>query len=311
MLIGEIREMHLGLLSIKSNDLNLLDVKVSKIKTISSASDTLRIETSDKVVRYGALKPSARPGYVYIVTKEHRHLVQVNTINTLLSFDRHFWENLSGNVSAGFSYSRSSDIGQLNLSFAVYYGAKKYDVGLTGSGIASIDSASFSRDREDLDITLLYNVKNMWYALGSLDYQRNLQLSISRRFQETMAAGYKVMFTRSLQMMNMAGLSVSQERSTTGNNESFLWELPVGFTLDYFKYSHPNIQVSSNNIFYTGLTQWGRVRFNSNNTFSWELFKDFYFTVNLYLNYDNRPPDSGTSTSTTDYGAVVGISYKF
>ncbi len=310
VVIGDIKTMRLGMLSFDSDDVGTVDLKISKIKTISSASDTLRIEMASKAIYFGALKPSVKTGWVYIVTPTYRHLVQIDNINTLLTLEPNFWQNLSGNVSAGFSYSRSSDIGQLNLSASATYTMKRVDFSITGSGIASIDSASFSRDREDLDLTVLYNIKNMWYAVGSIDYQRNLQLSIARRFQETAAAGYKVMFSQNFQLLGVGGFSVSQERSTTGIDQNFLWEVPIGFTVDYFKFSHPDMQISSGHVFYAGLTQWGRVRYDSNTTFAWQLFKDFDFSLNLYLNYDNRPPDT-SSSGKMDYGMVVGLTYKF
>ncbi len=309
MLIGDIKELRLGMLSFDSKDVGLVSLKISKIKTINSSSDTLRIETADKAIYYGALKPSAKTGWVYIVTESHRYLVEINNINSLLSFNKSFWNSLSGNISSGFSYSRSSGIGQLNASFSVEYAAKRFDLKMSGSGISSIDTSTFSRDREDIDITGLYNIKKMWYGLASLDYQRNLQLSIARRFQQTLAGGYKVVFSQNFQLMGIGGLSVSQERSTTGVDENFLCEIPAGFSLDYFKFSHPNMQISSEHVFYTGLTQWGRVRYDSNTTFAWELFKDFSFSLNLYLNYDNQPPDP--TAGKTDYGMVLGLSYKF
>ncbi len=309
ILVGDIKELRLGVLTIDSKDLNDISVKISKVKTINSASDTLRIETTDKYIYYGALKPSEKPGWVYVVTESHQHPVELSNINTLLMFRKRFWDNLSGSVSAGFSYSHSSGIGQLNTNFSVTYASRRYEVMFTGSGIASIDTATFSRDREDLDITTMYNIHAMWYGIASLDYQRNLQLSISRRFQQSLAAGYKVIFSQNLQILGMGGLSVSQERSTTGEDQNFLCELPVGFSVDYFKFSRPNMQISSKHVFYTGLTQWGRVRYDSNTTFAWELFKDFSLSINLYLNFDSQPPD--TTAGKTDYGTVVGLTYKF
>ncbi len=310
VLVGDIRELRLGLLSFDSKDIGLVSLKISKIRTMNSSSDTLRVETADQFIYYGAIKPSAKAGWVYIVTESHRHHVEISNINSLILFRKRFLENLSGNVSSGFSYSHSSGIGQLNLNFSITYAARKYDVSITGSGISSIDTATFSRDREDLDIATYYNVGGAWYGVASLDYQRNLQLGIARRFQQLLAGGYKVIFSANFQLMGLAGLSVSQERSTTGEDQNFLCELPAGFSLDFFRFSHPNMQITSSHVFYAGLTQWGRVRYDGNTTFAWELFKDFDFSLNFYMNYDSRPPDS-SSTGKIDYGTVVGLTYKF
>ncbi|MDR2921160.1 MAG: DUF481 domain-containing protein [Tannerella sp.] len=309
IVIGEIKELRIGMLSFDSKDVGLISLKISKIKTINSSSDTLRIETANKEIYFGALKPSEKAGWVYIVTASHRHLIEIGNINSLLSFHKNFWNDLSGNISSGFSYSHSSGIGQLNFSLSVVYTAKRFGLSMTGSGIASIDTSTFSRDREDLNITGLYNVKNMWYAVLMFEYQRNLQLSISRRFQQLGAAGYKFVFSQNFQTLGIAGLGISQERSTTGVDENFLLEMPMGFSLDFYKFSKPNMQISSQHIFYVGFTQWGRVRYDANTTLNWELFKDFSFSLTLYLDYDSQPPDP--TAGKMDYGTVVGLTYKF
>ncbi len=69
------------------------------------------------------------------------------------------------------------------------------------------------------------------------------------------------------------------------------------------------MQIFSKHTMYSGLTQWGRFRYDSNTTVAWELFKNFSFSLNLYLNFDNRPPDE--ISGKTDYGTVIGLSYKF
>ncbi len=310
ILVGDIRELRLGLLSFDSKDVGTVSLKISKIKTINSSSDTLRIETADKYIYYGALKPSEKVGWVEIVTESHRHMVEISNINSLVLFRKHFWDNLSGNISSGFSYSHSSGIGQLTLNYSVTFAARRYDVTFSGSGISSIDTATFSRDREDLTLSMYYNIQGAWYGVASLDYQRNLQLAIARRFQQLAAGGYKFIFSPNFQIMGLGGLSVSQERSTTGEDENFLCELPAGFSLDFFRFSHPNMQITSSHVFYTGLTQWGRVRYDGSTTLAWELFKDFDFSLNLYMNYDSRPPDT-SATGKIDYGTVIGLTYKF
>jgi hypothetical protein len=308
-LIGDIRELRIGILSFDSKDVGLVSLKISKIKTFNSSSDTLRIETVNKEIYFGALKPSVKPGWVYIVTASDRHLIEIGNINSLLSYQKNFWHDLSGSVSSGFSYSHSSGIGQLNISFSVAYTAKRFELSMSGSGISSIDTLTFSRDREDYNITALINIKNMWYGFMMFEYQRNLELSISRRFQQLGGAGYKFVFNQNTQILGMGGLGISQERSTAGTNENFLFEIPIGFSFDYYKFSKPNIQITSQHVFYTGLTQWGRVRYDANTAINWELFKDFSFSFNIYLDYDSQPPDP--TSGKTDYGTVVGLSYKF
>jgi hypothetical protein len=87
-----------------------------------------------------------------------------------------------------------------------------------------------------------------------------------------------------------------------------LLEIPVMLRYNFFQFHHPNIQISSQQSLYFGLTQKGRIRFEGNTTFSWQLIRYFYLNINPYSNYDNQPP---SGNSNYDYGVVVSISYKF
>ena len=69
------------------------------------------------------------------------------------------------------------------------------------------------------------------------------------------------------------------------------------------------MQISTTQSMFFSLSEAGRVRYDGNTNFSWELVKDFSFTVNIYNNFDSKPPPG--SESKFDYGIVMGLSYKF
>ncbi len=312
VLVGEIKDLSLGMLTIDSKSIGLISIKTSKIATISTLSDYMRIETVEKIVYYATIRPSAEFNMVRIVNNSGiDEVLPISHINTMSFIEKTFLKSARGTASAGFTYSHSSNIGQLTLNANISLTSRKFNLDITMEEMASIKDSVFSRDREEVNIAGYYmlGISNKWYILGELDYQRNLELSIARRFQQILGGGRKFIFSPSTQILSLAGLSTNQEHSTTGQNENFLLEIPIGFVFNYFKFSHPNLQFSSQNIFYASLSQKGRVRYDSNTSVSYELIKNLAFTWNVYLNYDRQPPDP--TAGKIDYGTTVSLTYKF
>lgn len=308
ILIGDIKGIDLGILTIDDVDLKLVKIKLYKIRRLQSAH-VFKIETNSRKGYYGRLISDSVAGKVVIVSASERVSVWLTEINELIPLDRSVLGRLDGNLTVGFSYSKSSGIGQVNLSSSVLYLARRFEHQLTATGLYSIDSAGLSRDREDVALFSTYSFTPTWFAAGAVNYQRNLELSISRRFQEMIGGGNKIVLQKELQLLLITGLTFTQEVSTEGVSRGLLLEWPVMFRFNFFRFRHPNIQISTSQTFYTGITEAGRFRFDGSTGFSWELVTNFSLSLNFYNNYDSRPP--GNSKGNADFGTVVGITYKF
>ncbi len=310
VITGELKELQLGKLTVDTKNVGIIDIKISKVQSINTATDTFRIETVDQMLYYGVLKPAPKEGFVYIVSSRYIRLISVNHITLMTPIDKSFKNRLQGNLSIGFNYTHSSGIGQLNTSTDIYYTTKRVILNLTGSSNATIDTTSFSQDRTDVGLTGYFSWKNnnRWYWIGELDYQRNLQLAVARRYQEVLGGGRKFILTTGMQIMSMLGVSLNQELSTAGVNDVQV-EIPLGFVMNFYKFSGPNMQITSKNAFYTNLSQKGRVRYEMNTTFAWELIENFDLSWTFYVSYDRKPPNPDAEK--TDYGTVVSLSYKF
>jgi hypothetical protein len=179
---------------------------------------------------------------------------------------------------------------------------------LSLSAITSIDSGVLSRDRENGNLFTGLILNPTWFAAFGLDYERNVELSIASRFQELVGAGNKLLIRKNLQLQAISGITFNQEVSTSGNSSGFLLEIPFIVRFNFFKYRKPNLQFSAIQSISYSLTQKDRFRYGGDIAFSWELIKDFYWTINPYANFDSQPPEGN---SKSDYGIAVGLSYKF
>jgi len=268
-----------------------------------------KIQTNETVLYFGIMKESQKEGWTKVVEDNGDSVeLRLVDIDLIVSLEKKFFKQLRGTLSAGFSYSKSSDIGQISLSSNVQYATEAFEYQVSASALWSIDSAGLSRDREDAGLFVNWNFQPTWFMATGFHYQRNLELSIARRYQELIGGGNKLFVRKSWQLLGLSGLTFNQEKSTAGTTPGLLLEVPLILKFDFFKYARPDIQISSTQSVFFSLSQAGRIRYDNNTTFSWQIIRYFYVTLNPYSNYDSQPPEG---SSKLDYGITFNISYKF
>jgi hypothetical protein len=308
ILIGEVQQASLGSISIDDIDLKIVSIKLFKIRRLV-IRERFKIETIERKIYYGTLKTTGREGWVNILTSDGTDIeLHITHIYQLVSMENNFFKRLHGNVSAGLSFTKSSNIGQLNFSGNVLYSTKKIGYQLSASTIGSIDSTGYSRDNENLQLLTTYELSTTWFLAAAAQYQRNLELAIAHRYLIMGGPGNKLFIKKTWRLLGITGISLSEEKSTEGATSNLLYEVPVSFIFNFYKSQNPDIQISSTQTVYFSLSQAGRVRYEGNTNFSWQLIRYFYLNINPYVNFDNQPPGGG---STFDYGIVFGLSYKF
>ena len=316
ILIGNVQEVSLGVITIDDIDLKLLHVKLYKIRRLRIVHK-FKIETVDKKIYEGRFEVSDRNGWIIVIPvdtllKKDKSLsfpVPIVDIYELISLERNFFKRLHGSLSAGLSYSRSSNIGQVNLSTTIMFATRHIDWQLQASELGSIDSSKYSRDNENLQLFSAYDLAKGWFFAGMLQYQRNLELSLARRYQELIGGGNKIVVTDDLQLLLITGMSFSEEKSTSGVFSGVLLEVPVMLRFNFYKFQHPNLQISTTPTAYFSITDQGRTRIDGNTSINWEIIRYFNLTLTPYSSYDSKPPSPNSGNF--DYGIIFGISYKF
>jgi hypothetical protein len=205
--------------------------------------------------------------------------------------------------------SKSSNIGQVNFHGNAAFATRKVDYAAVASVIGSIDTGQYSRDNEYIQLYAAYNLTPTWFLSAAAQYQRNLELSIGRRFLELLGGGKKLVIKQTWELVAVTGISLTQEKSIAGETKGSSFEIPAMIRFDFFRFRDPDIQVTSIETLYYSLSEAGRVRFDGSTSFSWQLVRYFYFKISPYSNYDSKPP--AASKSNFDYGIVVSLSYKF
>lgn len=308
IMVGEFKKMRLGKIEFDSDEVGLVYIKYHKIKTIHVHSYYCRTETIDKRVLYGSVLSSKIPGNIIVHTLKEDVEVKLVDVSSISFYGEHWTDSLSGSFGAGYSYTKSSDIGRFNLDGTIKYAKSKLELQLSGSVITTVDSSTVNRENEDITLSSRFLTDTRWYSAVSLRYQRSIELGLLDRWQEGGGIGYKFLLRQHNFARVISGIVVNHETDFEYDKNTY-WEWSTSAGYDFFSFDKPNITVSMRQGIYVSLSQKGRIRNEGDLTISWELIDDFSINLSFYHYYDRKSP--GTNTSKTDYGYVTGLSYKF
>lgn len=308
IMVGEFKKMRLGKIEFDSDEVGIVYIKYHKVKTLYVDSYYCRTETTDKKVLYGSILPSKITGNIIVHTLKEDVEIKIIDISSISYYGKHWTDSLNGSIGAGYSYTKSSEIGRLNIDGKLKYAKSKLELLFAGNVITTIDSSTVNRENEDVSFTSRFLTDTRWYSGLSLRYQRSIELGLLNRWQEGGGIGYKILQRQHSFARALSGIVVNQEKDFEFN-KSTSWEWSTTLGYDFFSFNKPNITISMRQGLYVSLSQKGRIRNEGDLAIYWELIDDFSINISVYHYYDSKSP--GTDISKTDYGYVTGLNYKF
>lgn len=308
VLPGELKSMKLGYIEFDATDIGIMKIKNSKLKTISAHTTRYRIETLEKNLIEGTLWRSQIPGMVVIVTSEEKILYSIVELGTLAKLGNNWAKRFNGKFGLGYSYTKSSDVGRLNVNGELNHTLSRSETYLNLDMIVTSDSGVVSRDREYSNLAYFYGFDNFWDVGGLLRYQRNVELGLKKRWQEGVMIGRKLIVEAKQRAKLLVGVATNQETNFEDEHTENV-EMLLQFNYYLFSFENPNLQITLGQSGYLSLSQKGRYRWDGNSTANWELKRNLYLNLQFYHNYDSKPPEE--SNAKIDYGVVFGVNYKF
>ena len=143
--------------------------------------------------------------------------------------------------------------------------------------------------------------------VGISDFLRSDQQQLALRAALGGGAGKILRSTETSRIVLFGGAVWTHERYQTGGTPAFnRAEGLGGAILEYFRFKTTNFSMTA--FAYPGLSDIGRIRVDSKAAIKFQLIKNLYVNLSLYLNYDSRPP---RPTSKSDYGASSSVGWSF
>jgi len=308
VLVGKLRSIKVGYFEFDGDGIGIVKIKNNRISSMHAQSRSFRVETTSDSVLNGGLTRSYRPGWARFQSEDKVTDLAIQNITTLSYYGQSFRSRIDGNLGAGFSYTKSSEIGRINFNARIRYSTTNAAIQFQADAILTYDSIKVERENENMRLSYNYSFPSLWTAGAYATYQRNLELGLDRRWQQVVVAGRKFNFNQGREGLLITGVAINQEQNLEGiaNNNT---EVIVQLNYNLFYFEKPNISLTFVQTGYASITQQGRYRADGDINVNWELVKDFYVNFRFYHVYDSQSPATGEPN--VDWGTVAGLSYKF
>jgi hypothetical protein len=304
---GEIVQLERGRLVFKTDDAGTLYLEWDKLSSVV-AKRIVEVLTTNGSRYLGSLGRTADRS-IAVVTAEGEVPLQMSEVTLITPIERSFWRQLDGSIDAGFSYTRSSGVAQLNLNSDTIYRKPASRTRLTASLTQTQkDDGSGRDDRASLEMSYLRYPWQRWFIFAAGRFETNESLGLELRSQIGSAVGPRLINSNRAQLVLGAGLAVNDERGVdvepTQNIEALFM-----FGTSFYTYDRPKTNLDINLQYYPSLSDAGRQRVQLDAGVKRELWKDLFVALTLYNSFDNRPPNP--TADTNDVGVVLSIGWTY
>jgi putative salt-induced outer membrane protein YdiY len=220
-----------------------------------------------------------------------------------------FWNQLTGSISYGFDFASGNKSTTSSLSADVAFRTTKNSVQLTTSSQFSSQTNAKDTNRFTFDSHYGRMLTNHWLAAGLFSLLKSNQQDLQLRSTYGAAIGRKLVQTDKTMLTVSAGGAYSHEsyvpqpgaEPVHNNAESLL-----GVTFSTFRFK--TLNVTSQTLLFPSLSDPGRLRISSQSNLRIELIRNFYWNLQLYENYDTRPPIHAPKN---DLGLTTSLGWSF
>ncbi len=219
------------------------------------------------------------------------------------------FQQLNGSIDYGFGYTSGNTQYQSQLTASANYrkGDQYFSAGtsITLSGQSGGDRTA----RYNVDFGYRRLLRGRWFAGGLLALLSSEQQSLDLRTTVGGLIGHGIVVTDRTNFSVAAGMVVARERyrpSLGLDPRSTNVEALVG--MDFYTFRFKTTDVRARLLAYPSLTVPGRMRAELDTSLKVEIFKDFYWSLSLYDNFDSKPP---VNFKKNDLGISSSFGWKF
>ena len=288
---GEVKRLDRGRLEFSTDDAGTLYLEWDKLVGVVAAR-YVEVVTSDGRRFLGQLGP-ADPRMIAVTSPAGSESLQMAQVTVVRPIGASFWSQLDGSIDAGFNYTRSSGVAQLNLNSETVYEKPAFRgrVALSLTQTQTDDGAGRD-DRGSLEVSYLHYRWQEWFVVGAGRFETNESLGLELRSQVAVAVGPRLVNSNRAQLMLGGGLVVNDERGVdvepTQNLEGLLM-----LSTSYYTYDRPKTNVDFSIQYYPSLSNAGRHRFQLDAGVKRELWKDLFVSLQPVQHLRQPPAEPG------------------
>lgn len=302
LITGEIKALEYGKLRYSTDSMGTVMIEWDEITQIAS-NLSFTVEVRDGTRFLGALAPSGDNHQLIVEGAHGRTLLELNDVVKIQHIEDNFWDRVDTYLSAGYSYSKASDITDFNFGLEMVHTNER--------GVSALNAFSLITDdgeeEKKYNRALLEHRRfrpNRKYWLGLLGAEQNDELGVDYRLVGGGGIGKYFFQTNLHQLSSDIGLVAVQTESKDGTSDQDvegLWRA----TYRIYDYDTPKTSLVTSLSVFNGITNSGEYRINYDIVLRKELIEDLFWDISFFSRYQSDTADE--EASSTDYGISTSI----
>jgi hypothetical protein len=301
---GEIKHLYGGLLQYGTDSMGTIKVEWQEISRVESRFH-YEVRTSAGERLFGTIGPGERPGQLRIAHDEGTRDLEWLQVVELRPVEDKLIDRLDVYLSAGYSYTKASDVGEITFNAQVSYEDERTRTALDGrTMLTQTNEQTTHSNRYDISRWRWRDRAQVFRSVGAT-YEDNDELNLDHRISVGAGLGRYFIDTHRSRLLGLAGLQVITEK-TTQDGES--QDVELFGTGDYalWQFNTPELNLNLKFNLYPSLTDVGRVRTDTNLILKWEIVEDLFWDINAWATTDNQ----AESNREVDYGISTGVGWE-
>jgi hypothetical protein len=291
-LVGEIKLLEYGQLEFKASYMeSSVHLDWAKVTQLESTR-RFRVEFDDGSLYSGSIhkSASAAPSADFLIddagAKTTRGFLEVVNIQPL---EGSVWHRFRGSADFGLTLHPEAGQNQWSANASVDYPSEKFRVMTRVSSLFGKQEESEDAERHSLGMAYYQYLSRNWFLFGMNQLLNDSQLDLELRVTLGAGGGHFLARSNRAGLTAFAGVAATHEKYFEAASNGTNSEAILGTEFYWARFA--SSQVSSRLLFYSGISQWGRMRVDWESSISWEIWKDTFWKISVLENFDSRPPE--------------------
>ena len=304
-MVGEVKRLERGRLYFKTDATDTIPIEWEDVVALVS-NQQLQIELTSGARFLGQLIGSD-PSHVTVAHEGSTTVLPMNAVVKITPIEKTFLERWDVDLSAGYAFTKASDVTNLNFGLDTKYTTEKRRVTLDAE-LETIKDSARNTTRWQVTTENRRLRENRWFHGYFATLEGNDGLGLDLRTSLGVGGGRYLWQTNSLNFGVLGAILGSREEIEGTSSVETTFEGLFAAEFELFRYDSPEIDVTTRLAVIPNLSDFGRVRIEYDLALRWELMNDFFWEIKFYDSFDSDPP--AVDADKNDYGITTGIVWE-
>jgi len=304
---GEVKAMRQGKLKYKTDPAGTIYIQWDSVAGFTS-DQQFEVEIASGERLFGELNWIEGEPRFSLAAESDTLVLAKPAIVGITPVKRRFWKRWSGSLEMAFNFAQQNSALYLSVGASARYRDRHNLIDINGSTFLQSQDSVSATERDEAQATYSRFFKRTWFALATLQFERNSQLDLDSRYTLGVGGGRSLIHSNKSVMLVWVGASALREAyvATEPANSA---DAVLAWSYGLYTYGRHETQFTAKAVVLPSLTIDDRVRLNLEVNFKREFFKDFYFGIGAFETYDSNP--QGTGARKNDFGVDSTLGWSF